>query len=74
MAGIAFDFREAARGLLRHRSITALSLVCIALGVGTSAAMLGATSALVVLLAPPRELDLGAETRYLDPAVVLRAE
>ncbi|MFL6261769.1 MAG: ADOP family duplicated permease [Thermoanaerobaculia bacterium] len=47
MAGIAFDFREAARGLLRHRSVAALSLVCIALGVGTSAAMLGLLDALL---------------------------
>ena len=51
MAGIAFDFREAARGLLRHRSVMALSLTCLALGIGTSAAMLGLLDAL--LFRPP---------------------
>lgn len=51
MAGIALDFRDAARGLVRHRSVAALSLVCIALGIGTSAAMLGLLDAL--LFRPP---------------------
>jgi predicted permease len=51
MAGIAFDFREAARGLRRHLSVTVLSLTCLALGVGTSAAMLGLLDAL--LFRPP---------------------
>jgi hypothetical protein len=55
MAGIAFDFREAARGLLRHRSVAALSLVCIALGVSTSAAMLGLLDAL--LFRPPAHVE-----------------
>src|SRR4051812_30803873 len=51
MAGIVLDFRDAARGLVRHRSVAALSLVCMALGVGTSAAMLGLLDAL--LFRPP---------------------
>lgn len=55
MAGIALDFRDAARGLVRHRSVAALSLVCIALGVGTSAAMLGLLDAL--LFRPPAHVE-----------------
>src|SRR4051794_18780789 len=51
MGGIALDFRDAARGLVRHRSVAALSLACIALGVGTSAAMLGLLDTL--LFRPP---------------------
>jgi len=51
LAGIALDFRDAARGLVRHRSVAALSVICIALGIGTSAAMLGILDAL--LFRPP---------------------
>ncbi len=61
MAGIALDFRDAARGLVRHRSVAALSLVCIALGIGTSAAMLGLLDAL--LFRPPAHVVKPVEVK-----------
>ena len=40
MGSFGMDLRAAIRGLLRNRSVTVLAVACLALGVGTSAAML----------------------------------
>jgi predicted permease len=63
MAGIVLDFRDAARGLVRHRSVAALSLICIALGIGTSAAMLGLLDAL--LFRPPAHVEKPGEVKRI---------
>ncbi len=55
LAGTVLDLREAARGLLRHRSVTFLAIACLGIGVGTSGAMLGLLDTL--LFRPPAQVD-----------------
>ncbi len=51
MAGTAADFQSALRGLLRSRSLFALAVLCLALGIGASASMLDLLDTL--LFRPP---------------------
>jgi hypothetical protein len=46
MGCFGMDLRAAFRGLLRNRSVTVLAITCLALGAGTSGAMLGLLEAL----------------------------
>jgi len=67
MGSFGMDLRAAVRGLLHHRSVTVLAVACLALGVGTSAAMLGLLDAL--LYRPPAHVvEPGAVRRvyFLD--------
>src|SRR4051812_27178079 len=55
MSSFGLDLRAAVRGLLRNRSLTVMALVCLALGLGTSSAMLGLLDAL--LFRPPAHVE-----------------
>ena len=55
MRSFGLDLRAAVRGLLRNRSLTVMALVCLALGLGVSSAMLGLLDSL--LFRPPAHVQ-----------------